>query len=202
MHRVLLTAYGPYDEWQQNASWLVLQELLHDMPPHVELVTRLYPVDFTEVRARLEEDLKLRPDTVVSLGQAPGNARVAIEGVGLNVARDRGVRPEDAVPLDPAGPPAYFSALPLKNWAQRLRTEGVPAEVSYHAGTFLCNAALYWSHHLSHLAGYPTQATFLHLPLASEQAIDLPRDYPSLPVSLMAHGLRRLLDDLASGPVA
>jgi pyroglutamyl-peptidase len=145
--------------------------------------------------------LKLGFDTVLSLGQAPGSARVAIEGVGLNVARDRGMRAEDAVPLDPAGPPAYFSTLPLKVWAERLRSEGIPAEVSHHAGTYLCNAALYWSHHVAALAGYPTRGAFLHLPLASEQAIDLPRDYPSLPVALMARGVRRLLDDLHSGPL-
>ncbi len=201
MHRVLLTAFGPYDDWSENASWLVLQDLLRDTPQHIELVTRLYPVDFEKVRLRLEEDLKLGFDTVLSLGQAPGYARVAIEGVGLNVARDRGMRSEDAVPLDAAGPPAYFSTLPLKVWAELLRSEGIPAEVSHHAGTYLCNAALYLSHHLSALSGYPTRGAFLHLPLASEQVLDCQRDYPSLPVSLMSQGLRRLLDNLAPGPL-
>lgn len=201
MHRVLLTAFGPYDDWSENTSWLVLQDLLRDIPQHVELVTRLYPVDFVEVRKRLEEDLKLSFGTVLSLGQAPGNSRIALEGVGLNLARGRGMRAEDAVPLDPTGPPAYFSTLPLKEWAERLRSEGIPAEVSHHAGTYLCNAALYLSHHVSARAGYPTRCGFLHLPLASEQAVDLPRDYPSLPVSLMSRGVRRLVDDLATGPL-
>lgn len=201
MHRVLLTAYGPYDDWAVNASWLVLQEVVREIPTHIELVTRLYPVEFAQVRQRLSDDLGLGFDTVLALGQAPGRSRIALEKVGLNVACDRGIRAEDALPLEPDGPPAYFSSLPLKRWAEQLRSEGVPAEVSHHAGTYLCNAALYWSHHFATLSGQQTQASFLHLPLASEQVLNSPREYPSLPVDLMAAGVRRLLDDLSTGPL-
>lgn len=201
MHRVLLTAYGPYDDWPDNASWLVMQELLQDIPQHLELVTRLYPVDFGEVQQRLERDVMQGFDTVLALGQAPGRACIALEEVGINWACERGVRAEDAVPLDPAGPAAYSSSLPLKQWAELLRGAGIPAEVSFHAGTYLCNAALYWAHHFSARNQLSTRAAFLHLPLATSQAVVGPKGYPSLPVPVMAHGVRLLLDDLAESSV-
>jgi pyroglutamyl-peptidase len=197
MHRVLLTAYGPYDDWPENASWLVMQELLQEIPQNIELVTRLYPVDFGEVAGRLEHDVTQGFDTVLALGQAPGRACIALEGVGINWACDRGIPPEDAVPLDPNGPAAYSSTLPLKRWTELLRGAGIPAEVSFHAGTYLCNAALYWAHHFSAQHGLPTRAAFLHLPLATQQVVAGKRGLPSLPVPVMAHGVRLLLDDLA-----
>jgi pyroglutamyl-peptidase len=45
MPRVLITAFGPYGCWEENASWLALVELTRDLPTGAEIVTRLYPVD-------------------------------------------------------------------------------------------------------------------------------------------------------------
>ena len=57
MPRVLVTAFEPYDVWSENASWLALVELTRDLPVRPEVTTRLYPVDYAEMRKRLERDL-------------------------------------------------------------------------------------------------------------------------------------------------
>lgn len=202
MLRVLLTAYGPYDDWQENASWLVMQEITRELPEGIDLQTRLYPVDFNEVATRLVNDLSADIDVAIHLGQAPGASRIELEAVGLNLALDRNERPESARPLVDGGPQAYFSRLPLDAWAQTLRTEGIPAEVSHHAGTYLCNAALYLSQHIAAEQGYPTRATFVHLPLLPEQVIDSNVNHPSLPHSQSARAIRLMLSsiDQSSGP--
>lgn len=202
MPRILLTAYGPYDDWSENASWLALQEVLRELPQedegdeHLEITTRLYPVDFDEVRARLESDLAGRFDIALHLGQSPGAGRIELEAFGLNVGRQRDTPPEAAFALAEDGPPAYQSQLPLAHWAALLQSQGIPAGVSYHAGAYLCNAALYWTHFYCERDDLPTAATFLHLPLDTCQAVTSKDDLASLPAAESARAIRLILDDL------
>ena len=51
MPRVLITAFGPYGKWAENASWLALVELTRHLPAQPEITTRRYPVDLEVVRA-------------------------------------------------------------------------------------------------------------------------------------------------------
>lgn len=197
MKKVLLTAYGPYDEWPVNASWLVMQEVTRELPETLDVTTRLYPVHFQEVEARLRSDLADDFDVAIHLGQAPGSGRIALEQIGVNVARERDQRPEQARLLAVEGPPAYASRLPLGDWARQIREAGIPAEVSHHAGTYLCNAALYLAHHIAAEQGKSTQATFLHLPIDPSQAIASHRDLASLPAEITAHAVRLILQAIA-----
>ena len=48
MPQILLTAFGPYGPFPDNASWLALIELTRDLPDFVSVTTRRYPVDFLE----------------------------------------------------------------------------------------------------------------------------------------------------------
>jgi pyroglutamyl-peptidase len=200
MPRVLLTALGPYDDWPTNASWLALQELTRELPSDcgLELTTRLYPVSFADVAARLEQDLTGDVDYALHIGQAPRASCVKFETVGINWACDRGKRPEDAWPLVPKGPMAYSSGLPLARWAQLLRGDGIPAEVSHHAGTYVCNATLYLSLHLVTQRKLDTQVAFIHVPVDPSQVLDRQPAVPSSPAAITARGLRLVLDDIAA----
>ncbi|MEM9658078.1 MAG: pyroglutamyl-peptidase I, partial [Planctomycetota bacterium] len=57
MTRLLLTAFEPYADWSDNASWLVIERLTRDLPVDPQITTRLYPVAFSAMRERLETDL-------------------------------------------------------------------------------------------------------------------------------------------------
>ena len=137
MTKVLITAYEPYDRWDANSSWLALVKLTKDLPTNPEITTRLYPVDFSIVREKLAADLRENYDVALHLGQAPGSSQIQFEAIGINVAGHQSQRPEDYVPLTENGPEAYRSRLPLAQWSRKLRQAGIPAQVSYHAGTFL-----------------------------------------------------------------
>ena len=69
MPRVLLTAFEPYDRWKANASWLALVELTRNLPEQPQVTTRLYPVDFSEMKERLEADLSAKFDFALHVGQ-------------------------------------------------------------------------------------------------------------------------------------
>ena len=193
MSRVLLTAFEPYDDWSANASWLAVQHLTRELPSSPQVTTRLYPVDFSLLRQRLEGDLRENFDVALMLGQAPGATAMAFEAIGVNAAVARGGLAEDAAPLAADGPTAYRSDLPLADWSRRLRAAGIPAQVSHHAGTFLCNAAMYLTHYFVERMSLPTRATFIHVPLDVSQIVDLPRPPAAMPVEITAQALRLVL---------
>jgi pyroglutamyl-peptidase len=197
MPRVLLTAFEPYDRWKSNSSWLALVQLTQQLPLVPAVTTRLYPVDFAAVRERLAVDLAANYDYALHLGQAPGSGRIALEAVGLNVGGSSSQSPDQFRPLVESGPAAYRSPLPLADWAVKLRRAGIPAELSFHAGTYLCNAVLYLSCYLTEQRGYKTQAAFLHLPLDPSQTVGQRQDLAALPASLSAQALRLVLAELA-----
>ena len=200
--KILLTAFGPYDVWETNASWLALVELTKNLPSEPEVTTRLYPVDFEASQAKVEADAAAGFDFILHLGQAPGSALIQLEAVALNLA---GRRDESGIvtsQLVAGGDEAYRSSLPLDDWAAGLRELGLPAAVSYHAGTYLCNAALYWSLRTIATSGLPTQAAFIHIPLDVSQVAHQAKPMPSLPSVFVAEGLKWLIARLPTTPAA
>ncbi|MCG8586632.1 MAG: pyroglutamyl-peptidase I [Pirellulales bacterium] len=197
MPRILLTAFEPYDIWKENASWLALIELTRDLPSQFDITTRRYPVDFGEVKDRLARDLAAGYDFAIHLGQAPGSSVVQLEQIAINVGGQSSQERHQHRPLSSDGPVAYRSTLPLEAWVPVLREAGIPTTLSFHAGTFLCNATLYWTHYLAERNGWSTQAMFVHLPLATSQVAHEQQAMPSLPTEMAAHAVRLILERLA-----
>lgn len=194
MQRVLLTAFEPYAGWEENASWLALQQFARQMPRQPQITTRRYPVDFSLLRQRLEEDLADDFDVALHLGQAPGQEQLCLEAVALNIARPREDGQGEEFPLAEDGALAYRCRLPLAAWAVDLCREGIPARVSYHAGTYICNAALYLGHYLAEKRGLRTRTALLHIPLDVTQMAASRHRYPSMPAAITARAVRRLID--------
>jgi len=200
MPTVLITAFEPYERWPENSSWLTLIELTKDLPDTPAITTRLYPVDFGAVRERLTEDLEVNYDFALHLGQAPGNASIQLEAVAINVGGNSKQLPEEYEPLVPDGPVAYRSELPLADWATRLREAGIPTQVSYHAGTYLCNATLYLSQYVAEQKGLRTRSTFIHLPLEISQTLQSKPDLAAMPITTLVDATKLILSEIASDP--
>lgn len=194
---------------------MALTELLKDLPAGKSLVTRRYPVDLALLKERLTKDLSREFDAVLHLGQSPGASSVKLEAIAVNAAGCIDDRGDELNEIVPSGPVAFRSNMPLKRWASLLRSENIPTVISYHAGTFLCNATMYLSHYYLHsrstsdLAsvggfdrqGEPERASnclvgFVHLPLATEQVAPQGHSLASLPLSTLARAIHLLLDDL------
>ncbi len=197
MTRVLITAFEPYDRWKTNASWLALVQLTHQLPANPKIVTRLYPVDFAAVRQRLADDLQANYDYVIHLGQAPGTTRIHLESIALNIGGGSSQPADQFRPLVDDGPVAYRTALPLADWHHKLCRAGIPTQISYHAGTYLCNATLYLTHYFSERLGLKTKSAFVHVPLDLSQVIYEPQPHAALPSSVSAQALQLVLEELA-----
>ncbi len=199
MNSVLVTAFEPYDRWNANSSWLALVWLTQNLPSQVAITTRLYPVDFAAVKEKLANDLRANYDYALHLGQAPGSTRIQLEAIGINVGGSSMQRPDQFLPLVDGGPIAYRSPLPLSEWSQRLREANIPVQVSYHAGTYLCNATLYFSCYLAERMALKTRSTFIHLPLDLSQTAEQAQDLASLPAATAAAALQIIIEELARG---
>lgn len=184
MPRILLTAFEPYDRWPDNSSWMTLVELTSWLDGPSTVVTRRYPVDLQAASDRLRKDLLDRYDFAIHLGQSPGSPSIKLESTGLNL------RTDGAALIDGA-PAAYHSPLPLGRLCTVLRQEGIPAEVSHHAGTYLCNAVLYLSQHYAAQLHLNTRAMFIHLPLCPAQVARIGEPLPSCSIKMMAQAVEK-----------
>ena len=137
------------------------------------------------------------------LGLAGGRARIALEHVAVNVmdysipdARGELVRGE---PCLPGGPAAYLATLPLRAILAALMVEGIPAYVSYTAGTYLCNSTLYTTLHQIAERALPLRAGFIHVPFLPSMVAAHGLEEPSMEVGLMLRALEVALRVIAAG---
>ena len=104
--------------------------------------------------------------------------------------------------MAPGAPAAYFSSLPIKALLAALQREGLRAEVSQTAGTFVCNHVFFGLMH--RIATHPglrhTRGGFVHVPWLPEQGT------PHMALEQVVSGLRVIvrgaLTSPASAPVA
>ncbi|MCS7105266.1 MAG: pyroglutamyl-peptidase I [Thermofilaceae archaeon] len=178
MLKILVTGFEPFGGESVNPSSLAAEQAARVLSEKLgtSVVHAILPVSFKRTREVVRELVaKVEPDIAVGLGLSGGIAHVAVERVALNFIDARspdndGVTIYDE-PIEPDGPLAYLSTLPVKLIVKRLRELGIPAAVSYSAGTFLCNLVFYELLHLRALTGVPKKAGFLHIPYLPSQAV-------------------------------
>lgn len=108
------------------------------------------------------------PRLLLLVGESREARRLLIERLAVNVAHTRirdnaGAHPVDEELLH-GGEPARRVGFDPRPPANAAIAAGCPCEVSSHAGTFLCNAALY--HALGQAAAHPKRprVAFVHVP--------------------------------------
>ena len=168
---LLITYFGPFPGVSVNPSGVTARQVADVLADEsaVRVVTREVPVSYVGSSEALGEILTdIRPDAVLSLGVAVGRDKVSFEKVAINLDsadiedNDGVVRVDEAIAPD--GREAYFSTLPLRASYERLRGVGLPVEISYTAGTYVCNHVFYEAHRILELQGRRIPAGFVHIP--------------------------------------
>ncbi|MBI3713566.1 MAG: pyroglutamyl-peptidase I [Burkholderiales bacterium] len=186
MKKILLTGFDPFDHEVTNPSWeavrtfdgKVLQKP-DDPAQHYLIVSAQLPCEFYVATEKLNALLAAhQPEIVICVGQAGGRADISVERIAINI--DDARIPDNAgnQPIDEAvvkdGPAAYFSSLPIKAIVHNLRQQGMPANVSQTAGTYVCNHIFYGLMHYANTHASPKRAGFIHIPYLPEQAAHHP----------------------------
>lgn len=173
--RVLLTAFEAFEGETLNPSLEIALRLDQQVIGGHRVDTEILPVAFS----RTHEPLRRRLDTdpfalVIGVGLAGGRTSVSLERVAINlidarIADDRGDQPIDQAIISD-GPAAYFSTLPVKAMRQALIAAGIPAQISFSAGSYVCNQVFYLMLHELGLRRSNARAGFIHVPYLPTQA--------------------------------
>lgn len=192
--RFLITAFEPFGKYSYNPSAALL-ELLSKQGKEVrnanqyekniksEIIPVLLPTSYSRAAKILSDSIdKYHPDCAFLLGLAGGRKAVSLEFVALNVKAadipDNDGELADGSSVIPDKSNALFTTLPLGKMAAYIREQGnVPCNVSYHAGTYVCNST-YFNLLCSGIPG-----CFIHIPfdersveIASSEAAFIPLD--------------------------
>lgn len=198
MTKVLVTGFDPFGGESVNPAFEAVK-LLPDEIAGAQIVKLEIPTVFTRSAVVLEEAMRReQPDIVICVGQAGGRSALTVEKVAINLAEARipdndGEQPLDT-PLREDGDVAYFASVPVKAMVANVREHGLPAFVSYTAGTFVCNSIMY---HLLYLIDrkFPgVRGGFMHVPYATSQVVDKPNGTPFMPLPDIAKSLEYAIE--------
>ena len=199
--KIIVTGFDPFGGETINPSI----ECVKALPEieGVELIRLELPTVFKESAKRLNEVINdVKPDAVLSVGQAGGRPGITMERIAINVDDARIPDNISQQPIDEAiqldGEAAYFTTLPIKRIVKAIREAGILAEVSNSAGTFVCNHIMYQALFAATKADKPFKAGFMHIPFIPEQTTDkpsLPLEESTKAVQIAIETIRDYLND-------
>ena len=193
--KIIVTGFDPFGGETINPSI----ECVKALPEieGVELIRLELPTVFKESAKRLNEVINdVKPDAVLSVGQAGGRPGITMERIAINVDDARIPDNISQQPIDETiqteGEAAYFTTLPIKRIVKAIREAGISAVVSNSAGTFVCNHIMYQSLFAATKADKPFKAGFMHIPFIPEQTTDK----PSLPLEESTRALQIAIETI------
>jgi pyroglutamyl-peptidase len=165
--RILVTGFEPFDGADDNPSARIVRHMAQDAPAGLHVA--VLPVSASRLPAKLAELLDThRPDVVLGLGEARGDAAPRVERVAVNLldfrTPDNDGRVLHDAPIVPGGPPAYFTTLPTHAVVEAICAAGAPCGTSLSAGAYLCNMMMYLALHWAARSARQPLVGFLHLP--------------------------------------
>ncbi len=184
---ILLTGFEPFGGSKVNSAW----ETVKCIPEKIgdwQIKKMLLPVVFGEAaEIAWNHASEVGARVILCIGQAAGRDRITPEQIGINL-RDgnrqdnAGQEFHDAV-IIPGAPDGLFTTLPIRDMVNAMEQAGIPADVSYSAGTYVCNDTLYTLLYRCHDTG--RKVGFIHVPPLKEK----PEDNTGMTLRDMVTGL-------------
>ncbi|MBE6984510.1 MAG: pyroglutamyl-peptidase I [Ruminococcaceae bacterium] len=191
MKTLLITGFDPFGGEKLNPSWEAVSRL-DDTIGAYRLEKLQIPTVFGKAaQTVLSAVREKKPDAVLCIGQAGGRSAVTPEYVAINlryatIFDNEKNMPQD-IPVIDGAPKAYFSTLPVRKMANAIEQAGVRSQMSYSAGTFVCNDLLFTLLHEG------VACAFIHVPYLPEQA---KADQPSMPLEQIVRALTAAISAL------
>ncbi|KFI46477.1 pyroglutamyl-peptidase I [Bifidobacterium boum] len=182
---VVMSGFAPYEGIDINPCLEVLRALERDgidaLSEHdesfadvqVQIHTVMLPVSFAKAWPMLLETIdRTHPDIVIATGLKRAARGMQLERCATNLMDaakpDADNRRPRRMPIDPQGPAAYWTRLPLRSILKAFAGHGIAATLSSDAGTYVCNSLFYnllnWAVTRDHVIG-----GFLNFPTVNEQ---------------------------------
>lgn len=173
MRNILLTGFEGYGGRRDNPSAMVATALDGREIGGGRIAAKIFPVSFAKLPELIGEAIsELDPVVVISIGLWPGEPMIRIERLAINFA-EFGIPDNEgrlqAGPVVDGGPDAIAATWPAREIVGNMLDAGIPARLSEHAGTFLCNATLYWMLRAIHQRPTAPCVGFMHVPYLPTQ---------------------------------
>ena len=191
--KVLITGFDPFGGESVNPAFEAVK-LLPETIAGAEVIKLEIPTVYDKAGEAVEAGIiKHNPDVVICVGQAGGRSSIMVEKVAINLAEARipdneGKQPMDR-PLREDGENAYFTNLPCKAIVKEIREAGIPAHISYTAGTFVCNDVMYSLLYMIDKKYNNIRGGFIHVPYAMSQVVEKPIGTCAMSLETIAKGL-------------
>ena len=193
MKRLLITGFEPFGGESTNPSWDAVCQLPAQIGGYSLTKLRIPVVFGKAAETVIQAADMLCPAVILCIGQAGGRSAITPELVGINLRHasipdNEGNQPQDE-PILAEGDNAHFSTLPVRKMVSAINGAGIPAQVSYSAGAYVCNDVLYTL--LSHFQGSNTKVGFIHVPYSTDQ-----QKTPSMALADIAKGLITAIENI------
>ncbi|MDR2772533.1 MAG: pyroglutamyl-peptidase I [Elusimicrobiota bacterium] len=203
MAKLLITGFEPFGGESINPAQEAVRKFEGRKIADIDIEVRYLPVVHGGCWTKLEGYIKeVKPDIVISVGQASGRLDISLERVAINVddfrIPDNSNKQFIDEPIVKGGPVAYWSTLPIRNALNSLRASGVPASISNTAGTYVCNHLFYRLMDYIAQDNQNIRGGFIHIPFLPEQAAKFPGQQPSMGMETILKGLELIIKACAA----
>ena len=166
--KVLVAGFEPFGGRSRNRARDAVRLLAGEELGGAPIETAELPTAYAALPGTIAGLLARDPGVLVLVGESAAARTLLVERLAVNVAHatihdNAGARPIDEE-LEPGGEAARLVPFDPRRAANAAIAAGAPCDVSSHAGTFCCNAALY--HALGQAARHPARPRvgFVHVP--------------------------------------
>lgn len=199
--KILVTGFDPFDKEKINPALEAVKRLPEEIAG-AKIIKLEIPTVFGHAGIVVENAIELnKPDVVVNIGQAGGRFAITPEKVAINLADARIADNAGNQPLDETiftdGQTAYFTQLPIKAMVAAINAKGLPAAVSYTAGSFVCNYIMYYVQYLIDKKYPNLKGGFIHVPFIFEQVVTKPQQ-PAMSINDIVIGLTAAIAAIAT----
>jgi pyroglutamyl-peptidase len=189
---ILLTGFENFLSHPYNPTQKLVEELAPTALRGLTVHREILPVTFAQANEAIAAlIIKHRPMIHLSLGLAASRSTITPEVLAINCAHnpkrpDNDGKTQSLTPLLPEGADLYWSNLPLQRIEQELALE-----LSFTAGTYVCNSVMYWALHTIKQENLDTLSGFIHIP-PDRDFSSSSHDHPTL--EELSEVIRRILE--------
>lgn len=174
--RILLTGYEPFLDFARNPSLEACRRLEGKTINGFSIIVEELPMRYKEIQGIIRNLIdKHQPSAIIATGVSSMAPDICVERVAINIGStddgpNFGYDTLDQI-LNPDGPAAYWSRLPIREIVEAINSVGIPAQLSNSAGTQGCNLVFYHIMDYLHEKRLNLPAGFIHVPRLPENAL-------------------------------
>lgn len=195
--KILVTGFDPFGGESINPAEEAVKRLKDEIN-NAQIIKLTIPTVREKSLQAIEKAIQEHnPDIVISVGQAGGRFDITPERVAVNIDDFRITDNEGNQPTDELvradGEIAYITSLPVKAMVEHMKNNGIPASLSYSAGTFVCNHVMYGVLYMIDKKYPNIKGGFIHIPFTTSQVVDK-RNVPYMSLEEITKGLELAIE--------